>query len=85
MVNSTLIRPYSWGGSFGGGVARIPMIMVLNNPIIRPYLWGRVALRGALLDSHWPGFLGKINLLYPGSPKTKLCPLVVGNPLHGSS
>ena len=21
----------------------------------------------------------------PGSPKTKLCPLVVGNPLHGSS
>ena len=23
--------------------------------------------------------------IYPGSPKTKLCPLVVGNPLHGSS
>ena len=22
---------------------------------------------------------------HPGSPKTKLCPLVVGNPLHGSS
>ena len=23
--------------------------------------------------------------IYPGSPKTKLCPLVVGNPLHESS
>ena len=23
--------------------------------------------------------------IHPGSPKTKLCPLVVGNPLHGSS
>ena len=26
-----------------------------------------------------------IDNIYPGSPKTKLCPLVVGNPLHGSS
>ena len=23
--------------------------------------------------------------IYPGSPKTKLCPLIVGDPLHGSS
>ena len=30
----------------------------------------------------WNSSLEPIN---PGSPKTKLCPLVVGNPLHGSS
>ena len=27
----------------------------------------------------------RVATVYPGSPKTKLCPLVVGNPLHGSS
>ena len=28
---------------------------------------------------------GSLKKKHPGSPKTKLCPLVAGNPLHGSS
>ena len=33
MVNSPLIRPYSWGGgSFGGGSARIPLKLTASLP-----------------------------------------------------
>ena len=36
MVNKPLIRPYFWGGSFGGGVARIPIMESLM------YLFGGI-------------------------------------------
>ena len=33
----------------------------------------------------WHGFVRIMAIYSPGSPKTKLCPFVVGNPLYGSS
>ena len=39
MVNKPLIRPYFFGGSFGGGVARIPMNLGSDLPEVTSLIY----------------------------------------------
>ena len=62
MVNKPLIRPYFWGGSFGGGVARIPMILQVTSTI-QPWNLVPFLIRESQAGQQVNGQLAKVTQL----------------------